>query len=98
MVHLVWTRSRNVSDRSGDAELRMGVTTFKPRSLDLIDRVATGKLSRVILTKRGRPVAALVPLGGREDDLWGALAEIMEPVEGVDLTEPTGDRWAADDA
>jgi prevent-host-death family protein len=98
MVHLVWTRSRDVSDRSGDAELRMGVTTFKPRSLDLIDRVATGKLSRVILTKRGRPVAALVPLGGREDDLWGALAEIMEPVEGVDLTEPTGDRWAADDA
>lgn len=87
-----------MSDRSGDAELRMGVTTFKPRSLDLIDRVATGKLSRVILTKRGRPVAALVPLGGREDDLWGALAEIMEPVEGVDLTEPTGDRWAADDA
>jgi prevent-host-death family protein len=96
MVHLLWTRSRKVSDRSGDAELRLGVTAFKPRSLDLIERVATGKLSRVVLTKHGRPVAALVPLGGREDDLWGALADIMEPVEGIDLTEATGERWAAD--
>jgi prevent-host-death family protein len=85
-----------VSEGSGDAEVRVGVTAFKPRSLDLIERVASGKLSRVVLTKRGRPVAALVPLGGREGDLWGALADIMEPVEGVDLTEPTGERWAAD--
>ena len=87
-----------MSEGSGGAEVRLGVTEFKPSSLELIERVATGKLSRVVLTKRGRPVAALVPLGGREDALWGALAEIMEPVEGIDLTEPTGDRWAADGA
>jgi prevent-host-death family protein len=85
-----------MSDRSDDAEVRVGVTAFKPRSLDLIERVASGRLSRVVLTKRGRPVAALVPLGGREEGLWGALADMMEPVEGVDLTEPTGERWAAD--
>jgi prevent-host-death family protein len=87
-----------VSDRSGDAEVRLGVTAFKPRSLDLIERVASGKLSRVVLTKRGRPVAALVPLSGAGEDLWGALADLMEPLEGVDLTEPTGERWAAEDA
>jgi prevent-host-death family protein len=87
-----------VSDRSGDAEVRLGVTAFKPRSLDLIERVATGKLSRVVLTKRGRPVAALVPLGDQGDDLWGALADMMEPLDDVDLTEPTGEHWAAEDA
>ncbi|MGH6916985.1 MAG: type II toxin-antitoxin system Phd/YefM family antitoxin [Geminicoccaceae bacterium] len=86
-----------MSDRSGDAEVRLGVTAFKPRSLDLIERVASGKLSRVVLTKRGRPVAALVPLGDQADDLWGALAAMMEPLEDIDLTEPTGERWVAED-
>jgi prevent-host-death family protein len=87
-----------MSERSGGAEVRLGVTEFKPRSLELIERVATGKLNRVVLTKRGRPVAALVPLDGSGEDLWGALVDIMEPVEGVDLTEPTGESWVAEDA
>jgi prevent-host-death family protein len=84
-------------DRSGDAEVTVGVTAFKPRSLDLIEQVASGKLSRVVLTKRGRPVAALVPLRDPADELWGALADMMEPVEGLDLSEPSGERWAAED-
>jgi prevent-host-death family protein len=84
-------------DRSGDAEVTVGVTAFKPRSLDLIEQVASGKLSRVVLTKRGRPVAALVPLRDQADELWGALADMMEPVEGIDLSEPSGERWAAED-
>jgi prevent-host-death family protein len=87
-----------MSGGRGDAEVRMGVTEFKPRSLDLIERVATGKLSRVVLTKRGRPVAALVPISGSGEDLWGALADLTEPVEDVDLTEPTGELWASEDA
>lgn len=80
-----------------DAQTSIGVTAFKSRSLELIEEVASGKLERVILTKRGRPVAAIVPLGDERPDLWGALAEVMEPVAGVDLTEPTGERWAAED-
>jgi prevent-host-death family protein len=86
-----------VPDRSGDAEVILGVTAFKPRCLDLIEQVATGKLSRVVLTKRGRRVAALVPLRDEAADLWGALAGVMEPVEGIDLTAPAGERWAAED-
>jgi prevent-host-death family protein len=85
-----------MSDRSGDAEVTVGVTAFKPRSLELIEQVASGKLSRVVLTKRGRPVAALVPLRDQADELWGALAHMMEPLEGLDLTEPTGEHWAAE--
>ena len=86
-----------MSDRSDEAEVTLGVTAFKPISLDLIEQVATGKLSRVVLTKRGRAVAALVPLRDQADNLWGALADLMEPVAGIDLTEPTGERWVAED-
>ena len=84
-------------DQSGDAEVILGVTAFKPRSLYLIEQVAAGKLGRVVLTKRGRRVAALVPLRDEAASLWGALAGMMEPVERVDLTAPTGERWAAED-
>jgi prevent-host-death family protein len=77
------------------AEIILGVTAFKPRSLDLIEKVASGKLRRVVLTKRGQPVAALISLNEQPDELWGALAEIMEPVEGVDPTAPIGEVWKA---
>jgi prevent-host-death family protein len=97
MVHVWWTRSRDVSDRSCGAEVILGVTAFKPRSLDLIERVASGKLDRVVLTKRGEPIVAIVPLDERRKNLWGALARLMRPVEGVDLTAPTGERWTAED-
>jgi prevent-host-death family protein len=86
-----------VSGRNSDAEVTLGVTAFKPRSLDLIEKVASGRLNRVVLTKRGRPVVALVPVDEGRENLWGALAHLMDPVEGVDLTEPTGERWAAED-
>jgi prevent-host-death family protein len=85
-----------VSDRSSDAEVILGVSAFKPKSLDLIEKVASGKLTRV-LTKRGQPIVAIVPLVERRKNLWGALARLMRPVEGVDLTAPTGERWAAED-
>jgi prevent-host-death family protein len=77
------------------AEITVGVTAFKPKSLDLIEKVASGKLRRVVLTKRGQPVAALVSLNEQPEELWGALADIMEPVEGVDLTDPIGEVWKA---
>jgi antitoxin (DNA-binding transcriptional repressor) of toxin-antitoxin stability system len=75
------------------------VSAFKPRSLELIERVASGRVGRLVLTKRGRPVAAAGPV--REDghepvELWGALRGLMEPVDGVDLTAPTGEDWAAE--
>lgn len=86
-----------MADVADDAELSVGVSEFKPKSLDLIERVASGKLRRVVLTKRGRPVAAVVPINDSPQELWGALADLMEPVEGVDLTEPVGEAWSAED-
>lgn len=79
-----------------EGEVAVGVTAFKPQSLALIEGVASGRLRRVVLTKRGRPIAALVPLDEEPKELWGALADIMQPVEGVDLSAPTGELWKAE--
>jgi hypothetical protein len=38
------------------------------------------------------------PIDDAPPELWGALADLMEPVEGVDLTEPVGETWAAEEA
>lgn len=38
------------------------------------------------------------PINDTPQGLWGALADLMAPVEGVDLTEPLGEVWAAEEA
>ena len=54
--------------------VRVGATEFKARCLELMDRVqARGET--YVITKRGRPVARLVPLGrARAAGLFGFLA------------------------
>jgi hypothetical protein len=37
------------------------------------------------------------PIDDAPPELWGALADLMAPVEGVDLTEPMREIWAADE-
>lgn len=82
---------------AADEDERVAVSAFKPRSLELIERVASGRASRIVLTKRGRPVAALVPVRERSPvELWGALRDLMEPVADIDLTEPVGEAWDAE--
>lgn len=75
----------------------IAVSAFKLRSLELIERVASGRVARLVLTKRGRPVAALVPVREQPVELWGALREVMELVEGVDLTASVGEAWTVED-
>ncbi len=50
----------------------VGATEFKARCLELMDQVAaTG--NPLVITKRGKPVARLVPVGGRPRSIVGAL-------------------------
>ena len=83
-------------------ESSIGVTAFKSQCLGLIDDVAQGKTSRVVLMKHNRPVAALVRIAPETDDdetlggLWGAMKGMMTIAPGVDITEPTGEVWDAE--
>jgi antitoxin (DNA-binding transcriptional repressor) of toxin-antitoxin stability system len=77
-------------------EKSINVTAFKAQCLALIDAVARGKASRVVLTRRDRPVAALVPYRQKMTPLWGALRGSVTVLPGTDLTAPTGEAWKAD--
>ena len=83
-----------MSDRNN--EKTINVTTFKAQCLALIDAVARGKADRVVLTRRGRPVAAVVPYQHAVTTLWGALRGSVTVPPGVDLTAPTGEAWKVD--
>ena len=83
-------------DLPADEVETIAVSAFKPKSLELIERVASGRVARLVLTRRGRPVAALVPVQEPQVELWGALRDLMEPVPGVDLTAPVGEAWDAE--
>jgi prevent-host-death family protein len=82
------------ADETG--EVSIGVTAFKARCLALIDEVAQGKTRRVLLTKRNRPVAAIVPVEHEPAELWGAMRGTVRVAPGTDLTEATGEIWEAE--
>jgi prevent-host-death family protein len=67
-------------------------TEFKAKCLELMDRVAE-KSESFTITKRGKPVARLVPVGPakKKDRLFGALrglawetGDIVSPVDGLE--------------
>lgn len=65
---------------------------FKARCLQLLDEVAASG-EPLTITKRGRPVARLVPLPA-ERALFGALAGSVQVQ--LDLVAPLGEAWRAD--
>jgi antitoxin (DNA-binding transcriptional repressor) of toxin-antitoxin stability system len=77
-------------------ETVIGVTEFKARCLGLIDDVAQGRTGRIVLCRRNRAVAAIVPLADEPTDLWGALRGSVTVAPGTDLTAGTGEAWDAD--
>jgi prevent-host-death family protein len=71
---------------------RVGATEFKARCLELMDRVAvTG--NSIIITKRGRPVARLAPIGARPKSPVGALRGHIR-ITG-DIVAPLDVEWEA---
>ncbi len=68
----------------------MGAAKFKEQCLALLDRLDTDGL---VITKRGKPVARVVPYNSQDADLIGSLRHKIE-VKGDIFT--TGIRWDAD--
>ena len=64
---------------------------FKAKCLEILDRVARDGGSYVV-TKRGRPVAKVVPLDSPEPrSLRGSVGYL------TDIVEPIGDDWPVDE-
>jgi prevent-host-death family protein len=81
-------------------EKTVGVTEFKAKCLGLVKDVEKGRTKRVVLTRRGRPVAELTaPRPVRRtspQSSFGALKHLMNVDPSVDLTAPSKFEWNAE--
>ena len=65
---------------------KMAAGSFKAHCLRVMDEVQSKKES-VLITKRGKPVAKLVPVGNEKDEIYGflkgkgkILGDVVSPV------------------
>jgi prevent-host-death family protein len=72
-------------------EATIGAGDFKTKCLKLLDEVAVHRQS-LIITKRGKPVARLVPMPP-DAELFGALAGSV--VDEADIVAPIDTEWDA---
>ena len=74
-----------------DDVLRISATEFKARCLAIFKDLEARRVGRVLVTRRGRPVAELTPPRTTLPTLWGAHRGSVEVLPGVDLTAPVVD-------
>jgi len=67
---------------------------FKARCLKVMDQVRATR-EPVIITKRGRPVAKLVPVDGRGDEIFGRLEGVIEIVGDIESPVVPPEEWEA---
>ena len=80
-----------------DQVLTITATEFKAKCLAIFDQLEGRKVSRVVVTRRGKPVAELTPPQHKPPSLWGAHPGSVVVAPGVDLTEPVSDEpWDAE--
>ena len=72
-------------------QLEISVTTFKATCLEVLRGLERRAYARVIVTRRGKPIAELSPPRGATPKLWGSLRGSIDIAPGVDLTEPVLD-------
>ncbi len=76
-----------------DAGETISASAFKATCLALLERLQQGKLNRLIITKRGRPMAVLTPFdrGHEAEALFGCMRGSVRVPPAVDLTAPVLD-------
>ena len=67
---------------------------FKARCLKVMDHVRA-KREPVLITKKGRPVAKLVPPDDRPEDIFGCLSDRIEIVGDIESPVASPDEWKA---
>ena len=67
---------------------------FKARCLQIMEEVRTKRVT-VLITKKGRPVAKLVPADEAADDVFGRLQGVLEIAGDVESPVLTPEDWEA---
>jgi hypothetical protein len=71
--------------------LEVSATAFKARCLAIFKDLEARRVTRVLVTRRGRAVAELIPPRTELPTLWGAHRGSVEIAPGIDLTAPVVD-------
>jgi antitoxin (DNA-binding transcriptional repressor) of toxin-antitoxin stability system len=74
--------------RVGEAVLEINVTDFKARCLALFKELEARRYDKLVVTRRGKPIAQLTPAVNEVPDLYGCMKGSVIIPPGVDLTEP----------
>jgi len=76
--------------------MNIAAGVFKAQCLKLMDEVQNSR-EEIIITKFGKPVAKLVPIGKKElkRPLYGFLKGVLS-VQG-NIVKSTGEKWLADE-
>ena len=72
----------------------MAAGKFKAQCLKVMDRVSATR-EPVIITKKGRPVAKLVPADPPGEDFFGCLAGTIEIVGDIESPVEPPETWEA---
>ena len=72
----------------------MAAGEFKAKCLKVMDRVDATR-EPVLITKKGRPVAKLVPVNSAVQEFFGCLAGVMEIVGDIESPLEPPEAWKA---
>jgi prevent-host-death family protein len=76
-------------------DVTMSATEFKAKCLDILDRLASHEIEKLVVTKRGKPVAVLTPPPEKKpfhiSMIYGSQRGTVHIPEGLDLTQPVFD-------
>lgn len=78
-----------ISSETG--ELTISASAFKARCLEIFKALEARKLVRVTITRRGKPVAEVMPPALPRGTAWGCMQGTVRVAPGVDLTAPVLD-------
>ena len=72
---------------------KIGAGEFKAKCLRLLDEVQQSR-QEIVITKRGKPVARLVPADEKPPTIFGRMKGTGEILG--DIVGPTGEKWFAE--
>ena len=72
----------------------MGAGEFKTHCLKVMDQVRATR-EPVVITKRGRPVAKLVPVERSGDGIFGSLEGVVEILGDIESPVVAPEEWGA---
>jgi len=73
--------------------MKINAGQFKAKCLKLMDEVSIRR-GEIVITKRGKPVARLVPCEGKMPPLYGRMKGTITFLG--DIVAPTGEKWHAE--